>query len=190
MPVTDDTPSLVLVLVGLGPRGAGLLERLVSNVASAGPERPGPVEVHLVDPYPVGGGRVWRSAQSELLRLNTTAEDLTAFVDDSVTMAGPVTPGPTLAEWSQTQGHAYFDFSVRRSLGRVPEGMTLVTADAIFTRHATYDDGRAFYADVEVGWARTGVGRSSSSCSRRRRSPWGTRTRRRPSSPRRSGCSR
>ena len=80
----DDRTSLVLVLVGLGPRGAGLLERLVSNAAQDGS---GPVEVHLVDPYPLGGGRVWRAAQSELLRLNTTAEDLTAFVDESVVMA-------------------------------------------------------------------------------------------------------
>ena len=147
---TDDRTGLVLVLVGLGPRGAGLLERLVSNAARDGS---GPVEVHLVDPYPVGGGRVWRSAQSDLLRLNTTAEDLTAFVDDSVTMAGPVTSGPTLAEWAQTYGqdlddpalaaeaaalgpldfpsrllgNAYFDFAVRRTLERVPEEMVLVT---------------------------------------------------------------
>jgi FAD-NAD(P)-binding len=146
----EDRTSLVLALVGLGPRGAGLLERLVSNAAVDGS---GPVVVHLVDPYPVGGGRVWRSAQSELLRLNTTAEDLTAFVDESVVMAGPVTPGPTMAEWSRTHGvdledpalaseasalgpldfpsrrlaNAYFDFAVRRTLGRVPAGMTLVT---------------------------------------------------------------
>ncbi|MGI3781953.1 MAG: FAD/NAD(P)-binding protein, partial [Janthinobacterium lividum] len=151
MLATDDTSSLVLVLVGLGPRGAGLLERLVANLGAARDD--GPVEVHLVDPYPVGGGRVWRSAQSELLRLNTTAEDLTAFVDESVTMAGPVTPGPTMAEWAGTYGvdlddpalvaeslalgpldfpsrrlaSAYFDFAVRRTLERVPEEMTLVT---------------------------------------------------------------
>ncbi|GAB2572640.1 FAD/NAD(P)-binding protein [Microlunatus antarcticus] len=150
MPATDDASSLVLVLVGLGPRGAGLLERLVANAAA---DHAGPVQVHLVDPYPIGGGRVWRSEQSSLLRLNTTAEDLTAFVDDSVTMAGPVTPGPTLAEWARTHGvdledpelaaeaealgpldfpsrrlgSAYFDFAVRRTLGRVPAGMTLVT---------------------------------------------------------------
>ena len=149
----DDPASLVLVLVGLGPRGAGLLERLVSNVVSTGADQSGPVEVHLVDPYPVGGGRVWRSAQSELLRLNTTSEDLTAFVDESVAMAGPVTPGPTMYEWCRAYGsdlddpvlaaeaitigpldfpsrrlaNAYFDFAVRRTLSRVPAQMTVVT---------------------------------------------------------------
>ncbi len=146
----DDRTSLVLVLVGVGPRGLGLLERLVSNAAADGS---GAVEVHLVDPYPIGGGRVWRSAQSELLRLNTTAEDLTAFVDESVVMAGPVTPGPTMFEWcraygvdlddpvlaeeaaaigpmdfpSRRLGNAYFDFVVRRTLERVPAAMTVVT---------------------------------------------------------------
>lgn len=146
----DRDAPLVLALVGMGPRGAGLLERLVAN---AGQQAPGPVEVHLVDPYPAGGGRVWRSAQSRLLRLNTTAEDLTAFVDESVVMAGPVTPGPTLFEWCRTYGadlddadlaaeadvlgplefpsrrlaSAYLDFAVRRTLGRLPEGMTVVT---------------------------------------------------------------
>lgn len=149
--MTASTPRpLVLALVGVGPRGAGLLERLVANAAVLGT---GPVEVHLVDPHPVGGGRVWRSAQSELLRLNTTAEDLTAFVDASVSMAGPVTPGPTCAEWCQTHGvdlddpalaaeaatlgpldfptrrlaSAYFDFAVRRTLARVPAGFSVVT---------------------------------------------------------------
>ena len=150
MATSDDRTSLVLALVGVGPRGLGLLERLVANAVG---DRSEPVEVHLIDPYPVGGGRVWRSAQSELLRLNTTAEDLTAFVDESVSMAGPVTPGPTLAEWSATHGvdledpvlaaealvlgpldfpsrrlgSAYFDFAVRRTLDRVPASMTVVT---------------------------------------------------------------
>jgi len=163
--VADDTSGLVLVLVGLGPRGAGLLERLVSNAAA---ERSGPLEVHLVDPYPVGGGRVWRSAQSDLLRLNTTAEDLTAFVDESVAMAGPLTPGPTFDAWCRTHGadlddpalaaealtlgpldfptrrlaSAYFDFAVRRTLSRVPASMTITTHAQRAVDLRESDDGR------------------------------------------------
>ncbi|GAA1843730.1 FAD/NAD(P)-binding protein [Microlunatus capsulatus] len=141
---------VVLVLVGLGPRGAGLLERVVSNAAV---ESRRPVEVHLVDPFPPGGGRVWRDAQSELLRLNTTAEDLTAFVDASVTMEGPVTPGPSLADWCRTAGagladpalvseaaalgpldfptrrlaSAYLAAALERTLARLPPSVTVVT---------------------------------------------------------------
>lgn len=164
MLATDDTAGLVLVLVGLGPRGAGLLERLVSNAVAEGC---GPIEVHLVDPYPVGGGRVWRSAQSDLLRLNTTAEDLTVFVDESVAMAGPVTAGPTFHAWCRTHGvdlddpvlaaeatglgpldfptrrlaNAYFDFAVRRTLAAVPASMTVTThAQRAVDLRASADD--------------------------------------------------
>ncbi|AEW93307.1 MULTISPECIES: FAD/NAD(P)-binding protein [Streptomycetaceae] len=88
-----------LVVVGAGPRGTGLLERLAANV----PELYGgsPLDVHLVDPYPPGAGRVWRADQSPLLWMNSMAEDVTMFLDESVTCAGPVRPGPTLAEWAE-----------------------------------------------------------------------------------------
>ncbi|SDS97005.1 FAD-NAD(P)-binding [Friedmanniella luteola] len=147
---TAGAASLVLVLVGLGPRGAGLLERLVSNAAVL--DR-GPVEVHLVDPFPPGPGRVWRDDQSELLRLNTTAEDLTAFVDASVTMDGPVTSGPTLFAWCRSEGaelpdaalvaeaaalgpldfpsrrlaSAYLAAAFDRAVARAPAGMTITS---------------------------------------------------------------
>lgn len=48
---SDDRRSLVLAVVGVGPRGAGLLERLVTNAAEVAH---GPVEIHLVDPFPPG----------------------------------------------------------------------------------------------------------------------------------------
>ncbi|MEU5694134.1 FAD/NAD(P)-binding protein [Actinosynnema sp. NPDC020468] len=87
----------VLVVVGAGPRAAGLLERLGANASELGG---GPVEVHLVDPFPAGSGRVWRHEQSALLRMNSMAEDVTMFTDSSVECAGPVVEGPSLAEWA------------------------------------------------------------------------------------------
>ncbi|MDR3033381.1 MAG: FAD/NAD(P)-binding protein, partial [Kitasatospora sp.] len=89
----------VLVVVGAGPRGTGLLERIAANA----PELLGPgveLDVHLVDPHPPGGGRIWRRAQSPLLRMNSMAEDVTMFTDERTTMDGPVRPGPSLAEWA------------------------------------------------------------------------------------------
>jgi hypothetical protein len=85
-----------LVVVGAGPKGIGLLERIAANAAELARER---LTVHLVDPFPPGPGRVWRFAQSPLLRMNSTPEDVTMFTDDTVLCAGPVRPGPTLAEW-------------------------------------------------------------------------------------------
>jgi hypothetical protein len=87
-----------VVIVGAGPRGAGFLERLGANLPDIAPGRR--ITVHLVDPYPPGPGRVWRHEQSPLLRMNSMAEDVTMFTDDSVQCEGPIRPGPSLAEWA------------------------------------------------------------------------------------------
>ncbi|MEV4435679.1 FAD/NAD(P)-binding protein [Streptomyces sp. NPDC049585] len=87
-----------LALVGMGPRGTGLLERIAAN--APGLLRGSPLDLHLVDPYPPGGGRVWRREQSPLLWMNSHAEDVTLYTDESVACAGPVRPGPSLAEWA------------------------------------------------------------------------------------------
>ncbi|GAB1511058.1 FAD/NAD(P)-binding protein [Actinophytocola sp. KF-1] len=85
-----------LVVVGAGPKGIGLLERVAANA----PELlRGRLVVHLVDPFPRGPGRIWRFAQSPLLRMNSMPEDVTVFTDDTVRCAGPIRPGPTLAGW-------------------------------------------------------------------------------------------
>ncbi|CAM5397583.1 MULTISPECIES: FAD/NAD(P)-binding protein [Streptomyces] len=96
-----------LVVVGAGPRGTGLLERLAANAPElyAGPG----LDIHLVDPHPPGGGRIWRQAQSPLLWMNSQAEDVTMFTDDTVAMAGPVREGPTLHEWARLDGRTFPD---------------------------------------------------------------------------------
>ncbi|WP_239135295.1 FAD/NAD(P)-binding protein [Streptomyces sp. SID12488] len=104
--------SPTLVIVGAGPRGTGLLERIAANA----PELYGDsgLDIHLVDPYPPGGGRIWREEQSPLLWMNSQAQDVTMFTDETVAMAGPVRPGPTLHEWADIDGRVFSD---RRRLG-------------------------------------------------------------------------
>ncbi|MFF9313597.1 FAD/NAD(P)-binding protein [Streptomyces sp. NPDC014748] len=96
-----------LVIVGAGPRGTGLIERIAANAAElyAGSQ----LDIHLVDPHPPGGGRIWRDAQSPLLWMNSHAEDVTMFTDDTVDMAGPVREGPTLHEWAGVTGSTFAD---------------------------------------------------------------------------------
>ncbi|MFI1813480.1 FAD/NAD(P)-binding protein [Streptomyces sp. NPDC020422] len=94
-----------LVVVGAGPRGTGFLERLAANLPELYGDRP--LDLHLVDPHPPGGGRIWRTAQSPLLWMNSRAEDVTMFTDETVTIDGPVTPGPTLAEWAGIDGRTF-----------------------------------------------------------------------------------
>ncbi|MDQ1011667.1 hypothetical protein QFZ82_006152 [Streptomyces sp. V4I23] len=97
------TPSLVVV--GAGPRGTGILERLAANVPALYGDRP--LALHLVDPYPPGAGRIWREDQSPLLWMNSMAEDVTMFTDDTVPLEGPVRPGPTLAAWAAMDGRTF-----------------------------------------------------------------------------------
>ena len=92
-----------VVIVGAGPRGVGVLERMVAGAPGmhadvlAGPG----LDVHLVDPYPAGAGRIWRHAQSPLLAMNSMAADVTMWTDDSVVCEGPVAPGPSFWEWAR-----------------------------------------------------------------------------------------
>ncbi|MFJ9041367.1 FAD/NAD(P)-binding protein [Streptomyces sp. NPDC102406] len=101
-----------LVIVGAGPRGTGILERIAANTRdSAGALE---LDVHLVDPFPPGGGRIWRREQSPLLWMNSQAQDVTMFTDDTVRVDGPVLPGPALHEWAGIDGRVFAD---RRSQG-------------------------------------------------------------------------
>ncbi|MBO0517118.1 FAD/NAD(P)-binding protein, partial [Streptomyces beijiangensis] len=102
-----------VVIVGAGPRGTGFLERLAANSADLYGDRE--LDIHLVDPFPPGGGRIWREEQSPLLWMNSMAEDVTMFTDSSSKpLEGPVRPGPTLAEWAGLDGQHFPD---RRAQG-------------------------------------------------------------------------
>lgn len=87
-----------IAIVGAGPRGAGLLERLLANMAELLPDAP--VDVHVIEPFPFGAGRIWRWDQSSLLWANSQAEDMTMFTDASCRIDGPIRPGPTFDEWT------------------------------------------------------------------------------------------
>ncbi len=97
--MSTEAEPIRVCIVGAGPRGTVALERICANT----PEIAGgtPVEVHVVDPYPAGGGRVWQLGQSRRLLMNTVAGDVTVFTDDTVTCEGPLTFGPTQYQWAR-----------------------------------------------------------------------------------------
>ena len=118
-----------LAIVGAGPRGVGILERLLASASELVASEP--LVVHLVDPYAPGAGRVWRHDQSPLMRLNSMARDVTVWTDETVTMDGPVGPGPTLAEWAPRAAAE----GVRAPDGSIDEALT---AEARAVRPTTF----------------------------------------------------
>ncbi|WP_329572385.1 FAD/NAD(P)-binding protein [Kitasatospora sp. NBC_01266] len=125
-------------IVGVGPRGLSVLERICANGrAGLGAGR---VIVHLVDPAAPGPGRVWRTGQSRHLLMNTVASQVTVFTDRSVELAGPVEEGPSLYEWAGSLAQA--------SAGRYDEE-TLAEARALGPD--SYPT-RAFYGHY-LSWA-------------------------------------
>jgi uncharacterized NAD(P)/FAD-binding protein YdhS len=62
-----------ICIIGAGPRGTGVLQRL----CTLGQDRE--LEVHVVDPYPPGPGRIWRQDQPDLLWMNSPVSTMDVF---------------------------------------------------------------------------------------------------------------
>ncbi|MFE0672516.1 FAD/NAD(P)-binding protein [Streptomyces sp. NPDC058867] len=163
MPAQPTAPAPVSVaVVGAGPRGTGVLERLCASAPELLP--PGArLTVHMVDPAPPGAGRVWRTDQSPELLMNTVACQVTLFTDASVDCAGPLRPGPSLYEWAggtlgpdeyptRAQYGRYLEWVFARTVREAPPSVEVRTHAARATRlddtpdghqTLTLDDGRA-----------------------------------------------
>jgi L-aspartate N-monooxygenase (nitrosuccinate-forming) len=117
------TAHLSVAVVGAGPRGTSVLERLCASAPELLPAG-ARLTVHMVDPAPPGAGQVWRTAQSDELLMNTVASQVTLFTDPSVDCAGPIRRGPSLHEWAASRpGPALGpdDYPTRAQYGRYLE---------------------------------------------------------------------
>lgn len=101
-----------VAIVGGGPRGVSVLERLLVHAASA------PLTIDLYDRDEPGSGRVWNPRQSPHLLMNTPSGEVTIFSgppDGGPARAGA---GPSLAEWSTATGRPeYAGYETRRQYG-------------------------------------------------------------------------
>ncbi|MGW3007512.1 FAD/NAD(P)-binding protein [Streptomyces sp. NPDC001219] len=161
--IADRRPRPALALVGAGPRGTSVLERICASAAELAPGSR--LTVHVIDPAPPGAGQVWRTAQPPELLMNTVASQVTLFTDDSVACAGPIRTGPSLYDWEGCEvgpddypGRAlygrYLEWFFRRTVRTAPEEVTVVTHPARAVRLAeapdgtqslTLDDGRTLH---------------------------------------------
>lgn len=86
-----------MVIVGSGPRGLSVLERIAARALIDPPERR--IEIDLIDSAAVGTGRVWKVDQPKCFLMNTPAGEVSAF--SGRPDGDPPRPGagPSLAEW-------------------------------------------------------------------------------------------
>jgi uncharacterized NAD(P)/FAD-binding protein YdhS len=91
-----------VAVIGLGSRGLGVLERIVTLASLTGPGI-GQVDVHLVDPLCDGAG-VHDVTQPDYLLLNTTASQVSLFPDACTVGEAVPAPGPSLFDWVTERG--------------------------------------------------------------------------------------
>ncbi|KAI4868856.1 FAD-NAD(P)-binding-domain-containing protein [Hypoxylon rubiginosum] len=101
--VDSATPIHAIGIVGAGPRGTSVLERLCASATEI--LAPGVrLTIHIIDPWPPGAGSVWRITQSSELLMNTVASQITLYTDESVECLGPKCLGPSMYEWARSVG--------------------------------------------------------------------------------------
>ncbi|WP_454973071.1 FAD/NAD(P)-binding protein [Corynebacterium propinquum] len=97
-----------IALIGAGPRGVSVLERLAAYLRAASDKHSQPghtqpsaprVTVHIIDDAQIGAGRVWDTDQTRTLCMNTLADAVTLFTEPGSSVGAPVLSGPTLYEW-------------------------------------------------------------------------------------------
>ncbi|MDK6808400.1 exopolyphosphatase [Corynebacterium sp. HMSC062E11] len=88
-----------IAIVGAGPRGISLVERLAAHLRATPLESP--LHLHIIDDAPLGAGRIWDTEQTRTLCMNTLAGAVTLFTEPSSTTTAPVLEGPILYEWIQ-----------------------------------------------------------------------------------------
>ena len=111
-----------LSIVGAGPRGVMLLERLLAHLEQGTLHRSPALSIHVVDPYRPGPGRVWRTDQSELYFMNTPAFYPTASAADNPGLR-PSTAALSFDQWrrvnpQESRGVQRHQYPARAAYGR------------------------------------------------------------------------
>ncbi|MBB5831954.1 FAD/NAD(P)-binding protein [Brachybacterium aquaticum] len=109
-------PVRTVVVIGAGPRGTAIVERLVAASRTAAWD--GALTVHLVDPQVGLGGAVWRHDQPDVLLMNTTTCQTTMYPDESCHATLPVPRTETLADHLAGEGLGPSDYASRAAHGR------------------------------------------------------------------------
>ncbi|MCC9205988.1 FAD/NAD(P)-binding protein [Arthrobacter sp. zg-Y769] len=96
----DHTQSFRVAVIGAGPRGLSVVDRLLTH-RRASAQRP-PLRIELIDPFNPGPGHVWRTNQSRLFLMNTPALFPTVVpAGDTVRDLLPSPAGLSFNQWRE-----------------------------------------------------------------------------------------
>ncbi|MET4002053.1 hypothetical protein ABIB48_000762 [Arthrobacter sp. UYCu511] len=95
------TSVQTVAIVGAGPRGTSVMERLLAHHAAG--HRTRALHIHLIDPFPPGAGHVWRTEQSRLYLMNTQSFFPTLIPDQGV--SAPALAACSFNQWREIQQH-------------------------------------------------------------------------------------
>ncbi|MGO3363541.1 MAG: FAD/NAD(P)-binding protein [Corynebacterium sp.] len=157
-----------LVVVGGGPRTTGLLLALAARLREQGdPGGRDPLDIHVVDPFLTGPGRIWRADQPSQVWMNNTSDQITVYAGGDPALADvPPISGPSLADWvgrgavyvPRRDAASYLRDAFERAVGALPEWVTVTehrnaavgVGRAEGERVVLLDDGTALRADATV----------------------------------------
>lgn len=92
------TTDKQVAIVGVGPRGISILERIAAALNTVSRPKQG-LTIHLIEDAQMGVGNVWRTDQTRTLCMNTLAGAVTLFTEPGSTVSAPVVEGPLQFDW-------------------------------------------------------------------------------------------
>ncbi|KAD3456088.1 hypothetical protein GD627_15475 [Arthrobacter yangruifuii] len=96
----DHTQSFRVAVIGAGPRGLSVVDRLLTNRRASAQLLP--LRIELIDPFTPGPGHVWRTNQSRLFLMNTPALFPTVVpAGDTVRDLLPSPAGLSFNQWRE-----------------------------------------------------------------------------------------
>ncbi|MBR9663098.1 MULTISPECIES: FAD/NAD(P)-binding protein, partial [Bacillus cereus group] len=99
---------LRVAIIGSGPRGMSVLERLAARLIELDNKKH--VEIFLIDDGYIGTGRVWSTEQSPFLLMNTVAQEISAFSGMWDGKEAHPGNGPSFAQWWQLHHNDYSQY--------------------------------------------------------------------------------
>lgn len=108
---------LRITIIGMGPRGLSLFERIAAHARAV----PAPVQLNLVEPGECGPG-VHAPQQPQHLLINTLACQVTAFPSPGTVALPCACAAPSLTEWARAQGYRRFGEQFLVAEGGAPIG--------------------------------------------------------------------